>query len=68
MRGGKMNKVWPWIFGIAFGLIIIAMVGFGQSDRQSYWVARKAMDQPVVVVVIPSERAAELRLHHYYQR
>jgi hypothetical protein len=63
-----MNKVWPWIFGIAFGLIIIAMIGFGRSDRESYWVARKAIDQPVVILVVPSDQALEWRLHHYYQR
>ena len=63
-----MKDIWPWIFGIAFGLIIIAMIGFGQSDRQSYWVARKAIDQPVMIVVVPSDQAEEWRLHHYYYR
>jgi hypothetical protein len=49
-------------------VIIIAMLGFGQSDRMSYWVARKAIDRPVVVVVVPSDQAEEWRLHHYYYR
>jgi len=63
-----MKEIWPWIFGIALGLIIIAMLGFGRSDRMSYWVARKAIDRPVVILVVPSEQAAEWRLHHYYWR
>lgn len=63
-----MNKVWPWIFGIVMGLIIIAMLGFGQSDRQSYWVARKAIDQPTVILVVPSDQALEWRMHHYDRR
>ena len=63
-----MKNVWPWIFGIAVGLICLTMLTYGRSTRQSYWVARKAMDQPVVIVLVPSELASELRLHHYYQR
>ena len=35
-----MNKVWPWVIGIAVALIIIALLFFGSSDQNDYWVAR----------------------------
>jgi hypothetical protein len=37
-----MKKVWPWIFGILVGLIIITLVAYARSDRGAYWSARDA--------------------------
>ena len=37
-----MKKIWPWIFGILFGLILIAWLFAGRSDRQAYRAARGA--------------------------
>ena len=44
-----MKKVWPWIFGIATGLIIIALLLYGRSERQAYRVARGAIAARVEV-------------------
>ncbi|OGO28273.1 MAG: hypothetical protein A2W33_03080 [Chloroflexi bacterium RBG_16_52_11] len=63
-----MKKVWPWIFGIAFALIIIAQVATDRSTKQYYWVARGAMGPRVVIVQEQSDQALKWRLHHYYQR
>ncbi len=54
-----MNKVWPWIIGIAVGLIIIAMLFFGASNRQAYWVAKG--DVPRVVQVVRTENITLVR-------
>ena len=35
-----MDKIWSWIIGIAVGLIIIALVFAGGSNREDYWTAR----------------------------
>jgi hypothetical protein len=45
-----MNKVWPWIIGIAVGLILIAMLIAGMSNRQSYWVAKGTVPRAIQVV------------------
>ena len=37
-----MKNLWSWIIGIAVGLIIIAWIFFGRSDRQTYRAARGA--------------------------
>jgi hypothetical protein len=52
-----MKNAWPWIFGIAFGLIIIAFLFSGGSDRQAYWVARATVPRAVEVT-----RAEDLTL------
>jgi hypothetical protein len=54
-----MNKVWPWIIGIAIGLIIIAMLFVGISNRQSYWVAKGTV--PRVVQVVRTENITLVR-------
>ena len=42
-----MKKVWPWIVGIAIGVIIIALVFAGRSNRQDYWVARAVVPRAI---------------------
>jgi hypothetical protein len=42
-----MKSVWPWIFGIAVGLIILALLFGGGSDRQEYWVARGTVPRAI---------------------
>jgi hypothetical protein len=42
-----MKKVWPWIFGILAGLIILLLILFGGSNRQAYWIAHGAVEQRV---------------------
>jgi hypothetical protein len=37
-----MKKVWPWIFGIAVGLIIITLLVYTRSNHNAYWSARDA--------------------------
>ena len=37
-----MSTTWRWIFGIAFGLAILGLLGFGGSSRQAYLIARGA--------------------------
>jgi hypothetical protein len=54
-----MNKVWPWIIGIAVGLVIIAMLFFGVSNRQAYWVAKGTV--PRVVQVVRTENITLVR-------
>jgi len=41
-----MKKVWPWIFGIAAALIIIALLFSGGSDQRAYMIARGAVIRP----------------------
>jgi uncharacterized phage infection (PIP) family protein YhgE len=38
-----MRKIWPWIIGIVVGLVILALLFFGGSERQAYWTARRAV-------------------------
>lgn len=42
-----MKKVWPWIFGIAVGLIVITLLVYARSNRDAYWFARDAFLRPV---------------------
>ncbi len=63
-----MSKAWAWVLSILIGLIILSFIAYGQSTRQSYWVARKALNQPVIVVVAPSDQVLEWRLHHWFKR
>ena len=63
-----MKKVWPWIIGIAFSLIIVTLIVYGRSNQQDYWVPRRATNPRVVIVVAPSEQVLEWRLHHYTVR
>jgi hypothetical protein len=44
-----MKTVWPWIFGIAVGLIIATMLFAGASNRRSYWVARGSVPRAIQV-------------------
>jgi hypothetical protein len=44
-----MKKAWPWIFGIAVGLIIIILLFAGSSDRQAYWIARGGVPRAIQV-------------------
>jgi hypothetical protein len=44
-----MKKYWPWIVGIAVGLLIIAMLFSGISDRQAYWIARGSVPRAIQV-------------------
>jgi hypothetical protein len=44
-----MNKVWLWVIGIAVALIIIALLFFGSSDRNDYWVARGTVPRAIQV-------------------
>ena len=54
-----MSKVWPWIIGIAVGLIVIAILFVGMSNRQSYWVAKGTI--PRVVQVVRTENITLVR-------
>jgi hypothetical protein len=47
-----MKNVWPWIMGIAFGLIVIAQVGMQRSSRQAYWIARGTVPRAVQVTQV----------------
>lgn len=38
-----MKKVWPWIIGILVGVVILALLSFGGSNRQAYRTARRAV-------------------------
>jgi hypothetical protein len=42
-----MKKAWPWIIGVFVGLIILAFLWAGRSDRQAYRAAKGAIDQRV---------------------
>ncbi|OGN93693.1 MAG: hypothetical protein A2Y88_08025 [Chloroflexi bacterium RBG_13_48_10] len=52
-----MKNYWPWIVGIAIGLIIIALLFSGISNRQDYWVARGTTPRAIQVT-----RAEDLTL------
>jgi hypothetical protein len=62
-----MKKVWPWVFGILIGLVIGALLIYGRSDRQSYWIARGPNDRVVIVHQV-NDNVQEWHLHHYYER
>ena len=63
-----MRKFWTLFYGIAFSVAVITLLAIGRSDRQSYWIARKAADRPAVIVQVPGEQVLLWRLHHYYRR
>jgi Na+/proline symporter len=63
-----MKNLWIWVIGIAFGLLLLLLVAYGQSTREDYWIARKAADRPAVIVLVPSDQVLEWRLRHYYER
>ena len=63
-----MEKAWPWISGLAIGLIIGALLAYGASNRQSYWVARGPLSTRAVIVQPASDPIVLMRVHHYYQR
>jgi hypothetical protein len=44
-----MKKIWPWIVGIIVGLMIIALLFSGPSNRQDYWAARAVVARAVDV-------------------
>jgi hypothetical protein len=44
-----MKKIWPWIIGIAVGLIIGALLFAGGSNREDYWTARGTLPRAVQV-------------------
>jgi hypothetical protein len=54
-----MSKVWAWIIGITVGLIVSAMLFFGYSNRQSYWVAKGTV--PRAIQVVRTENTALVR-------
>jgi len=55
-----MKKVWPWIFGIAAGLMIIALLSYGRSDRQAYRIARGAVEQRIEISQDRIDMAVEM--------
>jgi len=55
-----MKKVWPWIFGIVAGLIIIALISAGRSNRQAYRIARGAVEQRVEISQDRIDMAAQM--------
>ena len=63
-----MSKAWPWIFGIAVGLIIGLLLAYGGSSREAYWVARGPLTTRVVIVQPASDTVALYRMHHYFER
>jgi hypothetical protein len=52
-----MNNTWRWIIVIGVGLIIIALLFSGGSDRQAYWIARGSVPRPVVVTQVENVTA-----------
>jgi hypothetical protein len=55
-----MKKVWPWIFGILAAIAIIALLGFGRSNRQAYRTARGAIEQRVEISQERIDTAVEM--------
>ena len=56
-----MKSAWPWVFGIAAGLLIIALLFGGRSDQQTYWIARGTVVRPVQVTQV--EDVTMIRYH-----
>jgi len=42
-----MKKAWPWIIGIAVGLIVITLLVYVRSDPLAYRFARGGILRPV---------------------
>jgi biopolymer transport protein ExbB/TolQ len=40
-----MNNFWRWFFGIVVGVLLVAWLLVGRSDRQAYRIARGAIEQ-----------------------
>jgi hypothetical protein len=40
-----MNNFWRWFFGIVVGVLLVAWLLVGRSDRQAYRIARGAIQQ-----------------------
>jgi hypothetical protein len=49
-----MSAGWAWVSGILVSLAIIALLLFGQSERQAYWARRAA-----VVLHVQNQQAQE---------
>jgi hypothetical protein len=44
-----MKSAWPWIVGIVVGLLVVALLFAGISNRQDYWVARGTVPRAIQV-------------------
>ena len=44
-----MSNIWRWIIGILVGLVVIALLVYGRSERQAYRIARGAVEQRVEI-------------------
>jgi uncharacterized protein YicC (UPF0701 family) len=55
-----MSNTWRWIFGIVFGLIVVAFLLFGRAERQAYRIARGAVEQRVQMSQDRIDTAAEM--------
>jgi hypothetical protein len=55
-----MKGLWPWIVGIAVGLIILALLFGGGSTQEDYRIARETVPRPIHL--IQAEGFAAVRL------
>jgi seryl-tRNA synthetase len=55
-----MKKVWPWVLGILVGLIIVAFLLEGRSERQAYRAARGAVSARVAASQDRIDTAVEM--------
>jgi hypothetical protein len=63
-----MSKTSSWILSIFIALVILGFIAYGRSTRQSYWVARRALNRPAIVILAPSEQVLQWRLHYWFER
>jgi hypothetical protein len=55
-----MKKVWPWIFGIVIGLMLIGLLAYGGANRQAYHIARGAVSARVEITQVRIDTAVEM--------
>ena len=55
-----MSNIWRWIIGILVGLVVIALLVYGRSERQAYRIARGAVEQRVEISQDRIDATAEM--------
>jgi hypothetical protein len=57
-----MSNTWRWIIGVLVGLVVVAFLLVGRSERQAYRIARGAVEQRVELTQDYIDARAEMAI------